>query len=97
MGAASKKEEDSRSSADNKFEVYVYDTERIQSEYDDPLEAVLFHHPPGLSPEHVLVTAGQLAGVAQFFSITLGEDPKVGYFENCLASVFPFPTFLKFY
>ena len=56
------------------YEIYIYDTELLQSEYDDPLNAVIFHYPSILTAEHVLMTAGQLAGVAQFFSSTFGED-----------------------
>ena len=71
MGAAG-----ANASKPPQYEVYVYDTEAIESESDDPLKAVLFHHPSSLSPEHVLITAGQLAGIAHFFSATLGEEAR---------------------
>ncbi len=58
------------------YEVYVYDSELVQSESDDPLSAVLFRHPPHLDDERVLLTVGQLAGIAHFFRTTLGEETR---------------------
>jgi len=63
----------------HRFEVYLYDSEAARMEADDPLDAVLFHHPPWLAAERVLLTAGQLAGIAHFFSATLGEE--AAYFQ----------------
>lgn len=65
-----------KSITESNYEVYVYDTERVTSEYDDPLSAVLFHYPKGLDQEHVLLISGQLAGIAHFFSATFGEEAK---------------------
>lgn len=59
----------------HKYEVYIYDTQIVQSEYDDPLLAVVFRYPSYLSDDHVVCTAGQLAGMARFFTDTLGENP----------------------
>ena len=57
------------SSSPPSLEVYVYDTRAVDSEAVDPLNAVLFHYPKELTEEKVLVTAGQLAAVAQFFRL----------------------------
>ncbi len=48
------------------FEAYFYDLEAVADEADDPLKAVLFHWPPDLSDEHVILVAGHL--VRNFFS-----------------------------
>jgi hypothetical protein len=47
------------------FEAYFYDLEAVEDEADDPLRAVLFHWPPDLSDEHVILVAGHL--VRNFF------------------------------
>ena len=61
------------------FEVYVYVSGSTKNEADDPLDSVLYFYPDHLSEEHILLTTGQLVGMAQFFKSILGEDPK--YFQ----------------
>jgi len=48
-------------------EVYFFDLEGAQNEEDDPMKAVLFYWPKSLSEDHVILTAGHLAAVFQFF------------------------------
>ncbi len=67
--------------ATSSFQFFVYDTELIRSEYDDPASAVIYAHPPSVSPERRLAVAGTLAGVYSFFEQVLTDEVACSAFK----------------
>lgn len=49
--------------------VFVYDTQKCQSEADDPMSAVVYFHPSWVSDVHKLTLCGQLMGVSHFLEL----------------------------
>lgn len=56
------------------FQLFVYDTELLRSEWDDPSTAVIFTHPANVPVENKLAIAGTLAGVFNFFEQLMGDE-----------------------
>lgn len=56
------------------FQLFVYDTELLRSEWDDPASAVIFTHPATVPAERKLAIAGTLAGVFNFFEQLMGDE-----------------------
>lgn len=46
-----------------RLELFLYDTEKIKVESDDPQSAILFHYPPELTDKQVLTHAGHFAAL----------------------------------
>ena len=46
-----------------RWEIYLYDRKKIQSEHDDPRGAILFHYPKELQEDVVIVRAGHFASL----------------------------------
>lgn len=61
--------------------VFVYDTQYIKDETDDPVEAVLYFHPGWVSDTQKLSLCGQIMGTAQFLRESFGK-PKVIALQN---------------
>ena len=59
------------------FQLFVYDTELLRCEWDDPAEAVIFTHPVAVPVERKLAIAGTLAGVFNFFEQLMGDEVSV--------------------
>ena len=59
------------------FQLFVYDTELIRSEWDDPISAVIFTHPADVTMERKLAIAGTLTGVFNFFEQLLEDEVGV--------------------
>ena len=56
------------------LQLFVYDTELLRSEWDDPASAVIFTHPAAVPAERKLAIAGTLAGVFNFFEQLMGDE-----------------------
>ena len=69
------------SSQKPQFQLYVYDTELIRSEWDDPISAIIFTYPPAVPMERKLAIAGTLTGVFNFFEQLLEDEVSV-YLET---------------
>lgn len=52
---------------------FVYDTERCQTEADDPYDAVLYFHPSWVSDTQKLSLCGQIMGTAHFLRDSFGQ------------------------
>ena len=59
-----------------RWEIYLYDSEAIKNEGDDPLDAILFHYPTDLSEEHILFTCGHLMSTAKFCENLFSESTR---------------------
>ena len=59
-----------------RWEIYLYDSEALRKERDDPLDAIVFHYPYNLSEEHVLFTCGHLMSTSKFCRDLFSEDTR---------------------
>ena len=51
------------SSSRQKLEIFLYDTQRVKKETDDPRSAIIFHYPQNLPDRSILLHAGHLAAL----------------------------------
>ena len=59
-----------------RWELYLYDSEMIKHEKDDPLDAILFHYPFVLPPQHILFTCGHLMSIVKFCQEFFSESTR---------------------
>lgn len=58
------------------IELFLYDTEKVKREEDDPRSAIIFHHPLELADKDVLLRAGHLASLYLASLAFIGVDKK---------------------
>ena len=68
------------------IEIYVYDYNKVQSEWDNPQDAVLYHYPSHLSERVILTTACHFAALYQstraFLQLVAeDDDQKTAHFK----------------
>ena len=57
-------------------EVYVYDSEAVRKEEDDPLDAILFCYPFDISDDHAIFTCGHIMSTIKCCQDFFSESPK---------------------
>ena len=60
----------------NRLEIYVYDSEAIKREGDDPLNAVLFRYPIEITNENAIFTCGHLMSTIKCCHTIFSESPR---------------------
>ena len=60
----------------NRLEIYVYDSEAIKREGDDPLNAVLFRYPIEITDENAIFTCGHLMSTIKCCHTMFSESPR---------------------
>lgn len=58
--------------------VFVYDTEKLTHEDDDPICALLYFHPNWVSDVQKVALCGQLMGTVTFLQATFGKPRVIG-------------------
>lgn len=58
--------------------VFVYDTEKLTHEDDDPIRALLYFYPNWVSDVQKIALCGQLMGTVTFLQATFGKPKVIG-------------------
>ena len=58
------------------MEIYVYDSEAIKYQGDDPLNAVIFRFPYDTTDEHAIFTCGHLMSTIKCCQEVFSETPR---------------------